>query len=379
MNSTRLFDALNSTEKLVNNGSTIEEITPEEEVLEEYEDEWFDFQIEGKVYITCILIIASLGVTGNVMSFIIMPDAKLSSFAYSIDIKWMAVSDSLLLIIVSTEDIMDKYGYYDRFLAYHVVLCKLWIFFKFAIFTMSPWLVVALTLDRFVCIVFLLSRHVLCTRSKTTKLCLTLTLVTVALNVVALVLLNTDDNECSCSELPVISRFIIFMKLVVKSSAPCVLVLVFNIITISRIRKSLSFRQQFTRDTICKAVKDKEDKSTVPLLFVSVLAFVTLLPRTVTEIVEFILTALGTDYIAQILTNNIWPICNVIYLMNFAQNFYILIASWPEYRMVIKNIFSRGKASKKTPRRQTSSQSPSTQFSETCVSNIADAVSMPWS
>ena len=160
MNSTRLFDALNSTEKLVNNGSTIEEITPEEEVLEEYEDEWFDFQIEGKVYITCILIIASLGVTGNVMSFIIMPDAKLSSFAYSIDIKWMAVSDSLLLIIVSTEDIMDKYGYYDRFLAYHVVLCKLWIFFKFAIFTMSPWLVVALTLDRFVCIVFPLSRHV---------------------------------------------------------------------------------------------------------------------------------------------------------------------------------------------------------------------------
>ena len=343
MNSTRLLDALHSTEKLVNNGSTMEEITSEEEVLEEYEDEWFDFQIEGKVYITCILIIASLGVTGNVMSFIIMRDAKLSSFAYSIYIKWMAVSDSLLLIIVSTEDIMDKYGYYDSFLAYHVVLCKLWIFFKFAIFTLCPWLVVALTLDRFVCVVFPLSRHVLCTRSKATKLCLTLTLVTVTLNIVALVLLNTDDNECSWSELPVISRFIIFMKLVVKSSAPCVLVLVFNIITISRIRKSLSFRQQFTRDTICKAVKDKEDKSTVPLLFVSVFAFVTLLPRTVTEIVEVILTALGTDDIAQILASNLWPVFNIVFLMNFAQNFYILVATWPEYRQLVKRTFLRCK------------------------------------
>ena len=345
----------------------------EEDMEEENEDGWYNFQLQGKAYMACILFIALVGVAGNVMSFILMMDKKLNSFAYSIYIKWMAVSDSVLLVMVSTEDSLNTYSLYDHFTTYDVILCKVWLFVKTSSFTLSPWLVVALTLDRFVCVVFPLSRHGICTRSNTIKLCLALTFLAAALNIYTLIFVAIDnENTCNMPDILEIARYWVFLNIVVKSTLPCVFVLVLNIVTISRIRRSLSFRKQFTEDNIPKVEKEREDKVTLPLLLVSGFAFVTLVPRTVTEVVELLLDILQTDYTAVRLANSVWPIFNVIYLMNFALNFYILIASWPVYRMIMKDIFSRSKAKKQTK----SSQSPSTGFSETCVSTMADAVSM---
>ena len=41
----------------------------EEDMEEENEDAWFNFQLQGKAYMACILFIALVGVAGNVMSF----------------------------------------------------------------------------------------------------------------------------------------------------------------------------------------------------------------------------------------------------------------------------------------------------------------------
>ena len=222
------------------------------------EDDWFQFNIEGKPYMTCILIITSLGLVGNTMSFILMTDRKVSSFAYSIYMKWMAVSDTLLLIMVSTEDTLDTYDYLHYLSDYDVILCNAWGFIKSVTFILSPWLVVALTLDRFVCVVFPLSRHVLCTRSKALKLCATLTFVTVVLNIFPMIFVNFDDDDkCEGTQSPALIYYHIFMNLVLKSTVPCVSVLVLNIITISRIRRSRSFRQQFTEDNMSKAIETK--------------------------------------------------------------------------------------------------------------------------
>ena len=347
MNFNRLFDGLNSTENFTDNDFPTDE---EDEEVEE--NVWYDFQITGKAYMACILFIALVGVAGNVMSFKLMMDKKLNSFAYSIYFKWMAVSDSVLLVMVSTEDSLEELS----FLNIHVILCKVWMFVKNASFILSPWLVVALTLDRFVCVVFPLSRHVYCTKSKAIKLCLSLTLVAAAVNIHILIFIDiliSIERECRLPDILELDRYEAFLNLVLKSTLPCVLVLVLNIVTIIRIRRSLSFRQQFTGDNISKAEKEREDKTTLPLLLVSGFAFVTLLPRSVTEVAETILQLLAPNGIAITLAGNIWPIFNVIYIMNFAQNFYILIASWPEYRMIIKNIFSRNKASLKTPTNST--------------------------
>ena len=379
MNSTWMLDGPNSTQNIINNGSIARGIIPDEETGES-EDAWYQFQIQGKTYMTCILIIASLGVAGNITSFIIMMDRKVSSFAFSIYMKWLAVSDSVLLIMVSTEDTLDTYDHLHYLLDYDVNLCKAWNFIKSVTFILSPWLIVALTLDRFVRVVFPHSRHVLCTRSKAMILCATLTLVTLALNIYPTIFLKMDDDDkCEGIQTPSAIKYIIFLNLVLKSTAPCVLVLVLNVITISQIRKSRSYHQHFTEDNISKTVKERKDKITLPLLVVSVFAFITLLPRTVTEVVEFFLEMSRTDYVALRLANNTWPIFNVIYLLNFALNFYLLMVSWPEYRMLIKNKFVRCKANDETNSRQAiclqSLKTSSTEDSETCVFNMAEDVS----
>ena len=364
MNSTWLSDGLNSTLRPVTNGSITDGITSEEDSRED-EDAWYNFEIQGKTYMTCILIIVSLGLVGNTMSFILMMDRKLSSFAGSVYIKWMAVSDSVLLIMVSTEDTLDTYNYLDYFSSYNIVLCKSWFFIKSVTFILSPWLVVVLTLDRFVYVVFPRSRSCFCTKSMSLKLCVTLTLVSVALNIFPITSLNIDDdNQCDMAQRPALIDYLIFLDLVLKSTVPCVSVLVLNIITINQIRRTRSRRRQVTQD--------REDKITVPLLLVSVFAFITLLPRTVTEAVEYFLEMSQTDYVALRLANNTWPIFNVIYLMNFAQNFYILIGFWPEYRTIIRNFCLRCKANEIPYSRQTNA----VEVSETSFHNVDDGISM---
>ncbi|XP_041372572.1 cysteinyl leukotriene receptor 1-like [Gigantopelta aegis] len=249
MNSTWLGLVLSTTESLFNND------TEEEE--EEDKNERFHFQIQGKTYMTFMLVIASLGVVGNAMSFILMSDEKLRSLAYSVYLRWMAVSDSLLLMMVTTEDTLDTYNYLQRFLVSHVTLCKMWTFFLAMTYTLSPWLVVALTLDRFVCVIFPLSRYRLCTKSKAFKLCLTLTLISAALNVVALTYTDIEDDKCEQSQNLHLSRYMVFQQLFLNSILPCVAVLILNIVTVSRIRQSAYFRQQFKRSGGSEATKEK--------------------------------------------------------------------------------------------------------------------------
>ena len=181
MNSTWLLRALNSIQQTINNGFTTDEIIPQdEEEMGEHGDGLHHSHSPGKAYMACIIVIALVGVAGNVMSFILMMDRKLNSFAYSIYFKWMAVSDSVLLVIITTDDILATYGLLEKYRAYDVILCKVWYFARFVVCILSPWLVVALALDRFVCVVFPLSRQMLCTKSKAIKLCLTLTLMATA-------------------------------------------------------------------------------------------------------------------------------------------------------------------------------------------------------
>ncbi|XP_041372573.1 probable G-protein coupled receptor B0563.6 [Gigantopelta aegis] len=360
------------TENLFNNDTLMEE-----SIEEEVEDvnEWFHFQIQGKIYMTFILIIASLGVVGNVMSFILMSDAKLRSLAYSVYLRWMAVSDSLLLMMVTTEDTLDTYNYLQRFLVSHVTLCKMWTFFLAMTYTLSPWLVVALTLDRFVCVVFPLSRHRLCTTSKAFKLCLTLTLISAALNVVSLIYLDIEDGECIPSDNLHLSRYLVFQQLFLNSILPCVAVLILNIVTVSRIRRSAYFRQQFKRSGSSEATKERQDKITLPLLLVSIFAFVTLIPRAVTEFTEYVLGVLQEhDGMTMELANKLWPVFNVIYLVNFAQNFYILMASSSEYRLIFRQkLTCHHKDNRNTSSAQTQSSRMSSELSKISVFKMADS------
>ncbi|XP_041372574.1 5-hydroxytryptamine receptor 2A-like [Gigantopelta aegis] len=364
---------MNETLRFIND-TVMEEITDKEDVVGG--NRWPYFRLEGKTYLTFILIIASLGVVGNVMSFILMSDEKLRLLAYSVYLRWLAVSDSMLLMMVATEDTLDTYRYLGRFHTLHVTVCKGWNFIEATTYTLSPWLVLALTLDRFVCVVFPLSRHKLCTKSKAFKLCSTVTLMSAALNVVSLIYLDIEDDECTPSFNLHLTRYLIFQQLLKNAFLPYVAILILNIVTVIWIRRSASFRQQFKRSGGSEATKERQDKNTLPLILISVFAFVTLIPRTVTEATEYMLESLQSDAMALKLANHLWPLFNVIYLVNFGQNFFILMASSSEYRQLLgQKLTCHHKDNRNTSSAQRKPSTPrtsSTQFSDISVSKMVD-------
>ena len=324
-----------------------------------------DFQIEGVTYMTLILIIACLGVLGNVMSFKLMSDKKLNSFAYSVYLKWVAVSDTVVIAVFTAEHLLASYEYLEIFITFHLAVCRIWDFIKTTSTNLSPWVIVALTVDRFVCIVFPLSRNRLCTKSKASKLCYILTFASMTLNVISLAYLNIKDGECEFTNNEHLYRYLVFHELVLRSFLPCFAILILNIVIISRIRRSLSFRKQF-EISHSTASEEKKDKSTLSLLLVSIFAFVTLIPLAVTQATLMITDV--AEFQAPSLASQLWPLFNLIFLLNFAQNFYIMIASSAQYRTIMKRkvvkVKVNGNVTSLSLRRSNTS---STQFSTSVV------------
>nr|KAG5703634.1 hypothetical protein BaRGS_002508 [Batillaria attramentaria] len=75
----------------------------------------------------------------------------------------LAISDTLVLITTCTEDNLDHANRLQNVLASSVGLCKMWTGLSTTVSLLSPWLVVLLSVDRYVGVVFPLKRASFCT------------------------------------------------------------------------------------------------------------------------------------------------------------------------------------------------------------------------
>ena len=289
-------------------------------------------QIFRYVHWSVVLLIVLLGMVGNVLLFVMMRDKKLTTLSYSVYLKSLAISDTLLLL-VKIEQETERVFSLPKLIFISSGWCKSFISFKFLLMNLSPWLVVGLTLDRYVCICFPLTRHKLCTRMK--AICVCLSMVVASAVVVFPFLLEMKLVKAGCITSERISYYYILMRLIISSTVPCLVILIFNILIVIHIQRSHNFRSMFTRSRP-DAPSRQIDSSTRPLVLVSILAFVTLLPASITEASEITLTNLKAGRNSLMLNNKFWSIFILFYLLNFAQNFYILIASSSNYRGIIR-------------------------------------------
>ncbi|XP_041355290.1 kappa-type opioid receptor-like [Gigantopelta aegis] len=274
-----------------------------------------------------------MGVIGNALLFTMMRDKKLKSLSYSVYLKLLFISDSVLLSIKILQETERTFAL--RSLAsINIGLCKILFGIKFLIMVLSPWLMVGLTLDRYVCVCFPLTREILCTRMKAIAVCLCILVLAVALTVPFLVEMKLVRGKCATSE--GIRYYFIFTRLMFSSILPCLAILVLNILIIIHIHRSHNFRSMFMRSGN-KSSSRKLDSSTSPLVLVSVLAFVTLLPASLAEAAEVSLIILKANVRAKALLSKFWAFFVLLYLLNFGQNFYILIASSSNYRNIIRD------------------------------------------
>ena len=276
-----------------------------------------------------------LGLAGNALVMVLMADVKFSTLSYPVYLKFLAIADSLVLLLFGIRESLRLFTF-PFIVASNSIACS-FTWFSITTTTMSsPWLMVGLTVDRFFCVVFPLKRHMLCTRKIAIITCSSICVLSLTMSLPLLFGSKVEKGKIACFIESNLLPYFTFLRLFITSNIPCLLILIFDIVIGIHIQRSAIFRKRFTNAS-SGASKDKKDNSLRPLLLISMMAFLTIMPLSVAESVIGIVLKPNVDPdIAETLLK-LWLLSHIPYLVNFAQNFYILMASSVNYRNIIKS------------------------------------------
>ena len=294
----------------------------------------FHVKSPGYAYWISNVITIVLGLAGNTLVMVLMADVKFSTLSYPVYLKFLAIYDSLVLLLIGIRESVRLFTF--PFLAgSKSIVCSFTWFALSTTTTTSPWLVVGLTVDRFLCVVFPLKRHLLCTRKIAIITCSCISVFSVTLSLPLLFGSNLQNDNVCFIQTNLLGYFT-FLRLLITSNIPCLLILIFNIAIGIHIQRSARFRKKFI-NARSGSTKEKKDNSLRPLLLISVLAFLTMMPSSVAKSLAAILLKRTMDPESADLLLKWGLLLNIPYLVNFAQNFYILMASSVNYRNIMKN------------------------------------------
>ena len=260
--------------------------------LDEYELDYYESnQMVGVVprhaYLCFIYIILTSGLIGNACVIALMQNRDFYNLSYPVYLRVLAVSDSFLLISVCTEDILHHN--FDRlhdFLTSSVALCKIWTYIRHTASFISPWLVMALTFDRFVAVVFPLKRAFYCSR-RTAIIASSILVASILIESsfhLILAEIDLEQYDCMMPEWKSLVNYSIFRVLVLETTLPCTTILILNVYIIIVINRSRKFRAAVGSTQSDGVKTSRVDKATVSLLAVSVMAFIALLPISILQV-----------------------------------------------------------------------------------------------
>ena len=297
----------------------------------------FHVKSPGYAYWIITVLIVVLGLAGNALVMVLMADVKFSTLSYPVYLKFLAISDSLVLLLVGIRESLRLFTCPYLVGSNSIVCAFTWFAMNTTTIT-SPWLVVGLTADRFFCVVFPLKRYLLCTRKIAIITCSCIIVFAVTLSFPLMFGAKLEKYNTACFIQTNFLTYFTFLRLLITSNFPCLLILVFNIAIGIHIQRSARFRKKFSNATsgCVKDRQDKNDNSLCPLLLISVLAFLTIMPLSVAESVISVLMKRKMNPGTAGTLLKWWLMLNIPYLVNFAQNFYILMASSVNYRHIMK-------------------------------------------
>ena len=302
---------------------------------ETYNDDLIYVTTPGYAYWIITIITVVLGLAGNALVMVLMAVVKFSTLSYPVYLKFLAISDSLVLLLVGIRESLKLFTSPYLVASNPYVCAFTWFTISTTIMT-SAWLVVGLTVDRFFCVVFPLKRHLLCTRKIALITCSSISLFSITLCLPLLFGSKLQMDKTVCVLQANVLAYFIFLRLLFTSNIPCLFIFIFNIVIGIHIQRSATFRKTFINAS-SSSTKDKKDNSLLPLLLISMLAFMTIVPSSVVLSVVAILVKLKTHLEAVDILLKWSIVFNIPYLVNFAQNFYILMASSANYRNIMKN------------------------------------------
>ncbi|XP_050396627.2 FMRFamide receptor-like [Patella vulgata] len=291
------------------------------------------------IYIPPILLI--LGTFGNIFAFLVLRHKAMSRLSTYLFLAVLSVADSLVLGIgllrlwvgeLSNFDIRDQADW----------LCKCIITLGYVWSDFSVWLIVAVTLERYIVVAYPLKAQRLCSvqKAKKTIFALLITFVAINMHFFWTVGLHQSVNggEMKCDSSPdhayLVNVVWPWIDALLYSFVPFVLILIFNILIIFRIFRATTGREylQNRGKNIRRFNLEGNSRLTIMLLTVSFTFLVTTLPMNIGIIGSFFWNKRSHNVAEMSKLRLFVTVAELLMYLNHSINFFLYCATGQKFR-----------------------------------------------
>ncbi len=285
-----------------------------------------------KMYMVCMPFFLLGGTIGNILSFAVIVRKEMRNLSSSLYLALLAVADTIHIwtwglwyFVVSVSDLdLSKY-----------TNCKLDYFLHTYSHHYSAWLLVSVTIERFICVYFPFKVKFWCTTKNAKIVCSILAVVLAGVNFPQF-LARYMNNDNGCTPYPRYEAFILFywpyIDLVLYSFLPSLVMGITNGLIVFKMKKSSCAHNHVQYSAMAK----NSQKITVMLITVSTSFICLTLP-----VEGFTIYVERTSY--NFYLDNIWfALVNVLKYLNHSINFFLYIVSAEKFRIELKKMMCKG-------------------------------------
>lgn len=297
-------------------------------------------------------VVAVVGITGNFLSLLVLKTRRFRNKSYSHYLCSLAVFDTLVLcgkLVHRVDSLLSVAGSNPGlFASFGDALCKIQNFTEHVCYLMSSWLVLFMTLERFIAVQFPFKKDTLC-RSRNAVTVIVVVFASMSYSqIFRLIVVENVQGHCGAPDrygFVYLALHIYLYQIILQFMLPAVLILICNLSILRKIRqlKATVYRQN-TSGTSGRGQGQKQwHKTTLMLLLVSFTYLVCLFPNVLLSLLIHI-SILTNPSIARILfvkLNDLRGVLEFFSELNYAANFYIYVFSGLQFRYALRNVCSR--------------------------------------
>ncbi|CAH1781550.1 unnamed protein product [Owenia fusiformis] len=333
-------------------------------------EEFLEYQLGVAMWKYMTLVVIIFGLTGNVLSFLVMKFTSMNKNASSIYLAALAIFDTgVLLVGLGRQWSRNMFAFDIR--ATHEWACKIHIFFTYMFIDLSAWMLVCVTIDRVILVYLPLKAKSICTRKKTIIVICLVTLFLVGVNCHWFFTVGQRDFTKLIEEVQLTCAFLegfeefhqTYWPLIdasVRSFIPFTVLFVSNILIIAQlVRAAIRRKKQMNAST--SKTDDATRSMTIMLVMISFLFLSFTSPAVILDIIiqpDITRAPTVAEKASEKLTV---AVVNLLMYMNSALNFVMYCLSGKKFRNSLRELLC-GK--KSTYRKQTNTQSMMTNQSE---------------
>ena len=298
----------------------------------------YKIQKQLKTFIPPILFL--IGGTGNILSYLTLKRKAMHKSSTYVYMASLSLSNTLILYIGCGSDWVSHISSKKHVANQADWICRLWMFAFNVIMYSASWLVVAMTIDRFVWLYYPLRAPHVCTSfvAKVITIIILIGLVTVSIHA----MWTYEMTGRGCSVDPNHKDFHRTVWPWISASlytyVPILIMFIFNILNVIGMLHTSAGR----------SAKPAQDQLTRVTLLVS-MTFLTLsLPTVILNVIQYINPQLIFDYrsYSRIILGSV--ICNMISCLNYSINFILYFAGVPLFRVEFFALFGHRKKTVET-------------------------------